>query len=163
MHLETQEEQRQALTGAAKHLAPEGQLVIDLFNPDVALPDQQQEGQLFLHCLKTLPGGAHVLHFQSPRVDRVAQRVTMTNYYDEMEPGGRVRRHLAPFSLRYLSGAELALLLNAAGLRVDALYGTYELDPFAADSPRLIVLACPLHTGPDGRQAITRSAPRVLG
>ena len=40
-----------------RHLQPGGRLVVDLFNPDVALPAPEQEGQLFLHCLKTLPEG----------------------------------------------------------------------------------------------------------
>jgi SAM-dependent methyltransferase len=141
MHLETQREQAQAISAAARHLAPGGRLVIDLFNPEVALPDPNQEGQLFLHCLKVLPSGAHLLHFQSPRVDRAAQRVDMTNYYDEMEPGGQVRRHFAPFTMRYVTAGEIELLLTQAGLTVDALYGSYELEPFHGDSPRLIAVA----------------------
>lgn len=146
MHLETQAAQLEALSNAARHLAPGGRLVVDLFNPEVALPDAQQEGQLFLHCLKVLPDGTHLLHFQSPRVDRAAQMVSMTNYYDEMQPDGRtqglkVRRHMAPFSLRYLTAGELGLLVQRAGLEVEALYGTYELDPFQNDSPRLLAVA----------------------
>jgi SAM-dependent methyltransferase len=141
MPLETQAEQVRALTCAARHLAPGGRLVVDLFNPDVALPDPHQEGQLFLHCLKVLPSGTHLLHFQSPRVDRATQRVSMTNYYDEMEPGGQVRRHFAGFSLRYVTAGEIELMLTQAGLRLEALYGSYELDPFHSDSPRLIAVA----------------------
>jgi len=143
MHLADQAAQLETLQNAARHLAPRGRLVIDLFNPDIALPDAQQDGQLFLHCLNVLPDGAHLLHFQSPKVDRAAQIVSMTNYYDEMPPDGRVRRHFSPFSLRYLSAGELRLLLERAGLTVEALYGTYELDPFAGDSPRLIAVASP--------------------
>lgn len=141
MHLTDQASQRETLRNAARHLAPHGRLVVDLFNPDVALPEAHQEGQLFLHCLKVLPDGAHLLHFQSPKVDRAAQLVHMTNYYDEMPPDGRVRRHFAPFSLRYLSAGELRLLLEQAGLAVDTLYGTYELDPLTNDSPRLIAVS----------------------
>ncbi|HEU5316306.1 MAG TPA: class I SAM-dependent methyltransferase [Chloroflexota bacterium] len=143
MHLETQAAQLDALRNAARHLSPTGRLIVDLFNPEVALPESPQEGQLFLHCLKILPDGGHLLHFQSPRVDRTAQVVTMTNYYDELHADGQVRRHLAPFTLRYLTAAELRLLLESAGLTVDALYGTYELDPFQDDSPRLLAVASP--------------------
>jgi SAM-dependent methyltransferase len=141
MHLADQTAQLETLRNAARHLTPRGRLVVDLFNPDVALPDTHQEGQLFLHCLKVLSDGAHLLHFQSPKVDRAAQVVHMTNYYDEMPPDGRVRRHFAPFSLRYLSAGELRLLLEQAGLTVDALYGSYELDPLTNDSPRIIAAA----------------------
>ncbi len=141
MHLRSQPAQLEALSAAARHLAANGRLVIDLFNPEVALPDAQQEGQLFLHCLKILPDGTHLLHFQSPRVDRAAQVIDMTNYYDEMPPDGQVRRHMAPFSLRYLTAGELRLLVQQAGLALEALYGTYQLDPFQNDSPRLIAVA----------------------
>ena len=141
MHLETQAAQLQALRNAVRHLSPTGRLILDLFNPEVALPESSQEGQLFLHCLKVLPDGGHLLHFQSPKVDRGTQVISMTNYYDELLAGGHVRRHLAPFSLRYVTPAELRLLLESAGLAVDALYGTYELDPFQDDSPRLLAVA----------------------
>jgi SAM-dependent methyltransferase len=147
MHLTDQSAQLETLRNAARHLTPHGRLVVDLFNPDVALPETHQEGQLFLHCLKVLPDGTHLLHFQSPKVDRAAQVVHMTNYYDEMPPDGRVRRHFAPFSLRYLSAGELRLLLEQAGLAIDALYGTYELDPLTNDSPRLIAVASPREPG----------------
>lgn len=143
MHLTDQAQQLETLRTAAAHLSPHGRLVVDLFNPEVALPESQQEGQLFLHCLKVLPDGAHLLHFQSPKVDRAAQVVHMTNYYDEMPADGRVRRHFSPFNLRYLWAGELKLLLEQAGLRVETLYGTYELDPYTSDSPRLIAVATP--------------------
>jgi hypothetical protein len=48
---------------------------------------------------------------------------------------------MAPFSLRYLTAGELGLLVQRAGLEVEALYGTYELDPFQNDSPRLLAVA----------------------
>jgi SAM-dependent methyltransferase len=141
MHLESQAEQRAALACAARHLEPGGRLLVDLFNPDPALPDAGQEGQLFLHCLKTLPDGEHLLHFQSPTVDRARQLVSMANYYDAIAADGTVKRHLAPFALRYLTPAELDLLLPASGLLLEGLYGSYDLDPFETGSPRMIVVA----------------------
>lgn len=141
MHLQTREEQLQALRCAAAHLAPDGRLVLDVFNPEVVLPEPEQEGQLFLHCFNLLPHGVHLLHFQSPRVDRAAQVVSMMNYYDELNPDGAVRRYLAPFNLRYLTRGEFELLIDAAGLDLEALYGSYELDPFESGSAYMIATA----------------------
>lgn len=141
MHVETQADQRRTLEQAARHLAPGGRLVLDLFNPDALLPDPLQEGQLYLHCLKTLPGGAHLLHFQAPSVDRAAQVVSVANFYDEIDAGGTVKRFLSPYTQRYLTRGEVELLLPAAGLDLEALYGSYELDPFTATSERMIVVA----------------------
>jgi SAM-dependent methyltransferase len=140
MHVETQEDQARTLACAAQHLAAGGRLVVDLFNPDVVLPDPLQEGQLFLHCLKPR-GATHVLHFQSPTVDRAAQVVSVTNFYDEIDAGGAVKRYLAPFKQRYLTRGEIGLLLTQAGLDVEVIYGSYELDPFDASSERLIAVA----------------------
>ena len=111
--------------------------MVDLFNPDVALPAPEQEGQLFLHCLKTLPEGGHLLHFQSPSLDRAHQLVTMANYYDEIDAAGSVQRIVAPFALRYLTPAELGLLLPASGLHLEDLYGTYDLEPYRVRQPAL--------------------------
>ncbi len=140
MHLQSREEQRRALACAGRHLAPGGRLVVDLFHPDVALPEPDKEGQLFLHCLKVLPGGVHRLHFQSPAVDRGSQVVSMANFYDEIQPDGALKRYVAPFALRYLTRGELELLAPQADLEVEALYGTYDLDPFEGHSPRMIVV-----------------------
>lgn len=141
MHLETRQAQAQAIACAGRHLAPHGRLVLDLFNPDVALPDEQQEGQLFLHCLKILPRGKHLLHFQSPSVDRARQVVNMANYYDEVDAVGMIRRYMAPFTLRYLTRGELELLIPTCGLTLEALYGGYDLAPHETGSPRLIAVA----------------------
>lgn len=141
MHLETPTEQRRALACAARHLADGGRLLVDLFNPQVALPDEQQEGLVFLHCARDLPDDGQRLHFQSPRVDRAAQVLTMANYYDDVASDGQVRRLVAPFQMRYLMPGELELLLELSGLRIEALYGTYDLDLYEATSPRLIAVA----------------------
>jgi len=65
----------------------------------------------------------------------------MANFYDQIAADGTVHRQVAPFALRYLAAAELELLLPIAGLTIEALYGSYDLDPFDTGSPRLIAVA----------------------
>jgi hypothetical protein len=43
--------------------------------------------------------------------------------------------------LRYLTRAEVDLLLPASGLSLEGLYGSYDLEPYQTGSPRLIVAA----------------------
>jgi hypothetical protein len=43
--------------------------------------------------------------------------------------------------MRYLYRYELELLLRHAGLEVEAIYGSYDLDEFSADSAKLIAVA----------------------
>ncbi len=141
MHLETRADQRRAFGSVHRHLAPGGRFVVDVFNPDDGLPDPATEGHLRLHCLKRRPDGSQLLHFQSMAVDRGAQVVSVTNYYDDTAPDGTVRRHMAPFRLRYVTVGELELMLDREGYMVEDLYGSYDLEPFQDGSPRVIAVA----------------------
>ncbi len=141
MHLTTQRTQEQALRAIARHLRPDGRVIVDLFNPASTL-DESSEGVLLLHCLHYLPErSAYVLHFQAVRTDRAVQLVTVDSYYDETAADGTIKRHVAPYRLRYLHRAEIELLWRRAGLHVEAVYGDYDLGPAEDDSPRLLVVA----------------------
>ena len=141
MHLTTQRTQEQALRVIARHLRPDGRVIVDLFNPPSTL-DDGSEGALLLHCLHYLPErSAYVLHFHAVRTDRAAQLVTVDSYYDETAADGTIKRHVAPYQLRYLHRAEIELLWRRAGLHIEAIYGDYDLGPAEDDSPRLLVVA----------------------
>ncbi len=141
MHLESRAEQRQAFASVRRHLNQGGRFIVDLFNPDEGLPDESQESQLLLHCLKQRPDGSQLLHFQSATVDRGTQVVSVTNYYDDTGADGTVRRHVAPFRLRYVTVGELELMLEHEGFVVEDVYGSYDLEPFRNGSPRIITVA----------------------
>jgi SAM-dependent methyltransferase len=141
MHLETRAEQQRAFASVRRHLAKGGRFIVDLFNPDEGLPDPAQENQLLLHCLKQRPDGSQLLHFQSASVNRGAQLVSVTNYYDDTGSDGTIRRHLAPFRLRYVHIGELELMLEHEGFHVEDVYGSYDLEPFRNGSPRIIAVA----------------------
>ena len=141
MHLMTQRAQEQALRVIARHLRPDGRVIVDLFNPASTL-DDSSEGALLLHCLHYIPErSAYVLHFHAVRTDRAAQLVTVDSYYDETAADGTIKRHVAPYQLRYLHHAEIELLWRRAGLHIEAIYGDYDLGPAEDDSPRLLVVA----------------------
>ena len=141
MHLTPQHAQEQALRVIARHLRPDGRVIVDLFNPASTL-DDDSEGALLLHCLHYLPErSAYVLHFHAVRTDRAAQLVSVDSYYDESASDGTIKRHVAPYRLRYLHRAEIELLWRRAGLHIEAIYGDYDLGPAEDDSPRLVVVA----------------------
>jgi SAM-dependent methyltransferase len=141
MHLATREDQLRALGQARRHLAAGGLLILDLFNPELELL-LDADGRLLLDA--TWPrgeAGQPVLKLSSRRVDRATQRLDVTYIYDELLPDGRTCRTVAPFSMRYLHRFEAELLLERAGFAVEALYGTYELDEYTADCPRMVFVA----------------------
>ncbi len=140
-HLLTQEDQLAALRRVREHLVPGGLLVVDMFNPDLpALVGA--EGQVVLHRTWTDPEtGRLALKFVTRRVDWASQVQQVTFVVDEVDGRGGVQRTVFPFGMRFLFRQEAELLLRAAGLELDAAYGSYDLDDYADDSPNLILVA----------------------
>jgi hypothetical protein len=99
-------------------------------------------GQVALAKILSEPGtGQRTMRFQSEEVDLEQQLIHTTYIIDELDAEGHVQRTLFPFSLRYVFRYELELLLRHAGFEVEAVYGSYDLDPFSADSEKLIAVA----------------------
>jgi len=137
----TLDDQVAALAGVHRHLNPGGLLLLDLFNPDPARL-LESDGSLVLEKVMVAPETGHrLLKLRSQRVDVGRQLIEVTVLIDEVDDGGRVRRTIFPFSLRYLFRPELELLLRQAGFGVEAIYGSYDLDEFSGDSERLIAVA----------------------
>jgi SAM-dependent methyltransferase len=140
MHLETVEDQLAALHSIKRHLAPDGLVVIDLFNPDPRdlMTDQ---GVLVYERTFTSAHGRPVQKFVLRRTDAASQRQMVEFIYDELQPDGVVVRRALPFVMRWLYRFELQHLLARAGLVLEAIYGDYDLEPYTSDSPQLIVIA----------------------
>lgn len=140
MHLSDVAAQRAALASARRALDPRGMLVIDALNPT---PD----------LLVTLNGlvqhegswrkadGTVVDRFSARTHDPAEQRIDTELWYDLTDAAGHVRRVRSRFPMRYLVASELALLLEVTGFVEWKLYGSYDLDPYADGSDRLIVTA----------------------
>jgi SAM-dependent methyltransferase len=140
-HVLAQEEQVEVLRRVRDHLVPGGLLVLDMFNPD--LPGMlSSEGQVVLHkTWSDLGTGRRVLKFVARQVDWATQIQRVTFILDEIDDAGGVSRSVFPFGMRFLFRAEAELLVRAAGLELEAVYGSYDLDEYAEDSPVLILVA----------------------
>jgi SAM-dependent methyltransferase len=140
MHLETVEDQLAALRSIRRHLAPGGEVVLDLFNPDPRdlMTDQ---GVLVYERTFTSAGGRPVQKYVIRRTDAAAQRQTVEFVYDELAEDGRVIRRSLPFVMRWLYRFEAQHLLARAGLQLAAVYGDYDLEPYGSESPQLILVA----------------------
>jgi SAM-dependent methyltransferase len=141
MHLVTTDDQLLALCAIRQHLNPGGLLLLDLFQPDLnRLLDS--EGRLFLEKTMTHPQTGHrLMKFYARQVDLARQVMDVTFVIDELDDEGRVRRTLFPFCMRYLFRTELELLLRHTGFKVEAIYGSYDLGEFTADSDKMIAVA----------------------
>jgi SAM-dependent methyltransferase len=140
-HLLSTDDQLAALAGVHQHLAPGGLLLLDLVNPDRGhLLDSRN--QITLDKTWALPkSGRRVMKMYSHSVDLAEQIIHVTLLLDEIDGQGRVQRTVFPYDMRYLFRYELELLLRHAGFQVEAIYGSYDLDEFHAESERMIAVA----------------------
>lgn len=141
MHLLNTNDQLAALARIRHHLNPGGLLILDLFNPDLSrLLDAR--GQVGLAKVMTDPDTGHrLMRFHSDKADLGEQTIHVTFVMDELDSEGNLQRTLFPFSIRYLFRFELELLLRHAGFEIEAIYGSYDLDEFSGDSPKMIAVA----------------------
>ncbi len=141
MHLLSTDDQLAALARIRHHLNPGGLLILDLFNPDLSRL-LEARGQVGLAKVMTDPDTGHrLMRFHSDKVDLGEQTIHVTFVLDELDSEGNVQRTLFPFSIRYLFRFELELLLRHAGFEIEGIYGTYDLDEFDGDSPKMIAVA----------------------
>lgn len=140
-HLLSIDDQLAALACAHRHLEPGGLLLLDLFNPDLGQL-LASPGEVTLEKVLTEPDTGHrLIKLRSQSVDLTRQVIHVTLLLDQVDGQGQVQRTLFPFAMRYLFRHELELLLRHASFEVEAIYGSYDLDQFHAESERMIAVA----------------------
>jgi SAM-dependent methyltransferase len=141
LHLPDTEDQLAALRAARELLHPEGRLVLDLPGPAGDWGDWAPGARpLVLDWSEAGPQG-RLSRYTTFRADAATQTRSVTDIFERIGPDGAVRRTVVEYTLRFIFPAELRLLLDAAGLRLAGLYGGYELEPFAAESERMLTVA----------------------
>jgi ubiquinone/menaquinone biosynthesis C-methylase UbiE len=141
MHLETQADQLAALRCWHRHLRPGGLLILDLFPPN---PEElaNDDGRMIVQRIWEKPeAGAIVVKQYTRQVDLAEQTLRVHFIYDETLLDGTTHRTIVPFVMRYLGRFEAELLLDKAGYLVEAVYGSWDLDPFESGSGRMILVA----------------------
>ena len=138
MHNLTLDDQIGTLTHIARHLTPNGRLVIDLFNPDPNTPDDQR---LTLQRVRPGVNGQLVLQFIVRSIDWENQISSVTLIVDEPDERGLIHRTVFPFEQRFLYRNEAELLLRRSGFALEDVYGSYDLEPFGAGAEKMIIVA----------------------
>ena len=123
-NLTTQDEQVDCFRNAAAHLATGGQLVVELWIPD----------------LRRLPPGAlgipfelSASHIAIDELDTASQRGVSHHVYIDRD---RVARFDSPF--RYVWPSELDLMARIAGLQLRERWADWDRSPFTSESPKHI-------------------------
>lgn len=136
-HLTTIDDQLRFLATVARHLAPQGRLVFDVFNPrfDMLVGADGVEREDTPE--QRLPDG---------RTFRRTYRVARVRWIDQVSESELVyyvdgTRYVQAFEIRWYLAAELRNLLARAGFRVRALYGDFARGPLVDGCPELVVTA----------------------
>lgn len=131
------------LRNAREHLAPDGLLGIEV---SVLSPEELVDppsGPALRHDLsRDLPEGGRLDRSSLSRYDPATQRMEMRLFYDLYDARGSLRERRAhDLEIRLTNHDELVLMLRLAGFGVEAVYGGFEGETFAAGTDHLIVLA----------------------
>jgi len=133
--------QRAALGTLARHLAPGGLAAVDVWLPD-AEDLARFDGRVILEHTREDPDTGHlVVKTGSAIHDATRQVVHLTTIYEEGEAGQPARRWVRRDRLRLVSADELRSFAEDAGLVVETLAGSYDLDPLEPASDRAILVA----------------------
>jgi SAM-dependent methyltransferase len=139
--LGTRDRQRAAISTLAAHLAPGGLAVVDVWLPDT--DDLVRfDGRLIFEYERVDPeSGRIVSKVAAARHDGALGVVDLTSIYEEGAPGEPAVRWIRHDALRLVGPDELRSLAEDAGLVVEQLAGTYDLDPLGPGSERAILIA----------------------
>ena len=152
--LATTADQLAALARIREQLLPGGLLILDVANGNRRGGEAPDELQL-QHAGPDPASGRMVSKWTARSTDLGAQLDRFTYFYDVVGEDGIVRRWTTGLELRYFGRFELELLIERAGLVVEALYGGYDLAPFSGESERLIAVAA----RPDAARPMEQTGP----
>jgi SAM-dependent methyltransferase len=138
-HFTQRDEQVDALRVVHQHLLDGGLLCLDLSNP-LTLADRGSRGEIRSRFTHESPD--RTVHAMSAAWDSEAdQLLHLEIAYDETRVDRHVMRTRAILDLRYIFRSELELMVKLAGFTVRNVYGSYDLDPYGAESPNLVLTA----------------------
>ncbi len=141
MHLTDPSDQAAALHAACRLLRPGGLLMVDLFNPDIARLLEVNGLMELADRWRDEISGAEVTKWSVRSVDIAEQLQETLFIYEETLPNGETRRTHCPFTLRFLWRNEGELMLRAAGLVVEEVWGEFDGTPYDGLSDHLIFIA----------------------
>ena len=136
-HLTTIDAQLRFLASVARHLAPGGRFIFDVFNPRFDMLVRHDGSEHEDTPETRLPDG---------RAFRRAYRIARVRWLDQISDSELIyyvdgRRYVQGFEMRWFLNAELRHLLARADFRVVAMYGDFARGPLVDGAPEQVVVA----------------------
>ena len=154
-HMATTAEVAAALATVARHLAPDGQAVVDIEapHPDDWLPGPRPLVEHWTRAFvedpaSSLAGAAAGLGAPSATVTKLVavegrpvEALRLVTYHFDVQPAeGPLQRVTQQYALRVITAGELELAGRLAGLRIAAWYGDYDGAPPREGDERLMAI-----------------------
>ena len=135
LHVLTPEDQRRVLNGIREHLAEDGKLIINIFDPgwDVIAGHMGPGGTSprFMTSFRNEKTGRDIVVWDSRRYDPGNQTVRQHRIFEELDEQGLViSRRYASIDLRWTYRYEMQYLFELCGFEVEALYSDFKWTPF---------------------------------
>lgn len=136
LHLLTPADQRRALGCIREHLANDGRLILNVFDPRLdtiaahfgSLGSALKQVTEFTHPVT----GRRVIVWDTRQYDPGEQRIDQYFVFEELDDEGRVvNKVFSSLVLRYVYRWEMQYLLELCGYQVEALYGDFWRSPFS--------------------------------
>jgi hypothetical protein len=143
-HLITVEDQLACFSAIRRHLAPDGRLVFDVFNPSIHNLAKPVDGaETDEEPSFTLPDGRMIVRrHRMVQRDLIQQVNTGELIYYVTHPDGRQERLVHPSQMRCIFRFEAEHLLARAGFIVDQVHSDFDGSPYGARYPgELIFIA----------------------
>jgi SAM-dependent methyltransferase len=136
-HLTTVEDQIACLRSIHRHLASNGQLILDIFNPSIEVLTRDNLGEEWGEEPEfTMSDGRRI--FRRHKIvgrDFFNQINDIELVYHVTHPDGQKETLVHAFPMRYLYRYEAEHLLARCGFKVEHLYSDFDKSPFGANDP----------------------------
>ncbi len=130
----------QCLRCVAAHLEPDGRVVVEVQAPRLDLLKMERRHVRTLYSART---NQVINYYHAQDADPLWHKLKGAHEYEIWE-GSRPRKVSITTQGYYFSCPEMLLLLRAAGLEVETIYGSYAREPLSQKSQHLLFLARPL-------------------
>lgn len=139
LHLHEHTDLVSCLRAVRRHLAPGGRLVLDVFNPSIALLARADGTRRDREDLTSTGPDRGTVRVEVEEAYDAAAQVTRGRW--TLSWGSPPASSVLPLEIRSVFPQELLLLLEAAGLRLVDRFGDWSRTSFTSGSPLQIVVA----------------------
>jgi SAM-dependent methyltransferase len=141
-HLVDVTDQLACLDCVRRHLSPDGRLVLDVFNPDIARLAMPSEVEHEDTPWTPLPNNRRFRRTaRVVKIDPIAQVSDIEISYYVIESDGREERRVQAFPMRWFFKHELEHLFARAGFTITEIFGNFDRSPLRQGSPEMVIVA----------------------